>query len=71
MFDLPSVLHGLQHPALRRVAGAVADITIELPFDDPNLTSLPPRYLVMVFVGVTGLVLAALYFWKKKSGGSD
>lgn len=83
MFDLPTVVHGLGTAAhglgtaaqglataapVGRAASAVAGVTIELPFDDPNLTSIPPIYLLITLVGGTAVVLAALYFWKKKSG---
>lgn len=68
MFDLTSVFPAQAAVDGHRVARAIATINIELPFDDPNLTQIPPNYLIVTFVGVTAVVLAALYFWKRGSG---
>lgn len=39
-------------------------ITFKLPFDDPNLTNIPPSYLLVGIVTLTALILIGLFTWR-------
>lgn len=69
MAALPMAALPMAPLPLKAVSGSVAMplVEIELPWNPPELTQIPPMQLFVGLIVLTALVLVGLYFYKKQT----